>query len=888
VTFDGNVGQAGGALYLLLGSADIRNATFSQNSSSNGGGAVYTDSGTLTVTESTFSENTTTGTLGGGAIYQVGGSSVLVSLVFAGNTTSGVVSGGALQIDAGSTADVANTVFTGNEAPDDRGGAVFVDDATFTGTHLTMLNNNALDGTAMFVEGTSTATIRNSIAFPHAGPVLAGDGTILVGAALIDGGLPAAAALETGAPPVLDADPQYADADGPDGLPGTVDDDVQIAVASPAADYGLFADLPADAADLDGDGNTTEPLPLDRAGDPRVEDSHRSDGDSGGPDLGAFETPSTLFVTGTADDPPEDAALGEDSGWRMMAVPAPATVGDLSDDIVFGPLGLSGVPPTAMIYQWDDAAPNDTSSFTGDWDGLTSLSDPLPAGRGFILFFFDDQLDPIRPSSPLVFDVPGPRITTDVTVSGLSTTALYHFLGNPYPQAFDIGGLGIGGASGFQAFVWVYDPAAGAYQRIEQGTAGDEVASWQGFTIERSAGSVATSVTFDAASRTSAAPFVGKRTPSESVARIGLRLQATDGGAVTQTDDVLEVSFRQGADDAWDVWDATRPRDVVGTPTLLQLVAKGQRLERWVDKAHESRPLPLRQPVHLPLTVRSTHGAGKYRIGLSTWENVPRGWTVRLVDTQGTPGPSDDVSVRLRPDGEDYTFRLDPAPRSQEKRWTVAESARVTRRGHAAKQEAETEVLSRAFRLVIAPGNSWRRPPQLSASARGRQVVLQWDDGAGPRVEYAMDGQSWAQVEMTSSLKSESRDGRTRLIMDDLAPGRYQFRLRFADPEKRSGVSNIVSVLVMEGPVRIRPPAPNPTTGLSTMDVTVQQSQEVRADVFDLLGRRVARIFAGRIEAGVVQPLTINASALGLASGTYLVRVDGEQFAETVRFAVIK
>jgi hypothetical protein len=67
---------------------------------------------------------------------------------------------------------------------------------------------------------------------------------------------------------VLDADPLFVRAP----FVGGLDDlgDLRPQATSPALDAGLTALLPADAWDLDGDGDTSEPLPLDILGAPRV------------------------------------------------------------------------------------------------------------------------------------------------------------------------------------------------------------------------------------------------------------------------------------------------------------------------------------------------------------------------------------------------------------------------------------------------------------------------------------------------------------------------------------------------------------------------------------------------------------------------------------------
>jgi hypothetical protein len=70
----------------------------------------------------------------------------------------------------------------------------------------------------------------------------------------------------------IDEDPQFVDADGPDDVVGTPDDNLRLQLTSPAIDAGDNSALPPDTFDLDGDGDTAELLPLDLDGYPRCVD----------------------------------------------------------------------------------------------------------------------------------------------------------------------------------------------------------------------------------------------------------------------------------------------------------------------------------------------------------------------------------------------------------------------------------------------------------------------------------------------------------------------------------------------------------------------------------------------------------------------------------------
>ena len=902
-SFTGQTSRAGAGIYSLTSQVTLNDVTFAQNEAAVGGGAIFSDSGTLIIRGGVFDRNTATGTLGGGAIYDVGGTGRINNTVFAGNEV-GSGPGGALGMETASSYDVANSVFTGNAAPSRRGGAIFLSGATFNGVHITTTSNSSPDGSVLFADAMSTATLQNIIVWNEPTPVSAGTGTIEFGAALINGGLPSGATLLPGSPAVRTSDPEFEDADGADDIAGSVDDNLRPISSSDAVDRGLLGALPADVDDLDGDSDTLEELPTDLDETPRVEDSSLRDTGNGGPDLGAYEAPSTLVVSGTADSPVEDRGLGDDAGWRMMAVPAASTVEDINDDIIFGPLGLTGEPPTAMIYQWNDAAPNDTSSFTGDWDGLT-LTDPLPVGEGFILFFFDDSRDPIRPSSPLIFDIPGPRITTNVDVTDLSTTALFYLLGNPYARSFDIDALSIGGTTGFQAFVEVWNPAIAAYQRVEQGAAGNAIAPWQGFFIERSTESSATSVTFNASGTTSGSEFVGK-SGKAPVTRIGLELTGIDADAQTVTNDRLEVSFRQGARAGWDVWDGTNLGEVLAERP--QLVTIGKRDRQTVEKIHDSQPFPLRNPLLLPLRVKDAGWRSPLEIRASTWENVPEHWSVAIIDKNGTATPTDDVRVQVGPDGG--TFRWIRGETAAKQKQVGAPDQPVRQpirqpglnRAGAAKDTGEATHYDKAraarasLYLAITPRSQYARRPTPRIQRLGRRAQLTWThdakDGVEVVVEHKVGDEPWmtAAESRATSLASTKTEPNAEVewVSVDLLPGDHAFRLRYGPVADATYSADVRLKMEMEASYEVQPPAPNPVRVRAVMRVGVRDAQHVRAEVYDMLGRRIAVLYDGRLDAGQMHTLSIDTAALQLTSGVYLIRIAGESFAETQRMTVVR
>ena len=79
-------------------------------------------------------------------------------------------------------------------------------------------------------------------------------------------------------------------------------------------------------------------------------------------------------------------------------------------------------------------------------------------------------------------------------------------------------------------------------------------------------------------------------------------------------------------------------------------------------------------------------------------------------------------------------------------------------------------------------------------------------------------------------------------------------------------------------------PFPNPTTDGARLTLRVDEPQQVRAELYDLAGRRVAAVFSGAASPGT--EVVLEVSGADLPAGVYLVRVTGERF-ETSRRLVL-
>jgi hypothetical protein len=230
---------SGGGMYLEQASPRLANLTFFQNYASQGGG-VYNKLGTPYFLNCAWVGNQA---LLGGGLWNINSSPQIVNALFNGNLSEG--QGGAM-FNISSSPTVINATFSQNNGDTrnevDPDGDAILNTRPPAGVMSNPIFKNSLfwDNDSQpfrFDEGT-TATLEYSLS---------------------EVGCPGGATCSN----LLNADPLFQDPDGLDNLPGTLDDDLRLKYVSPAVNSGNNSLVPSDLWDLNGNGNTSEPLPYD-------------------------------------------------------------------------------------------------------------------------------------------------------------------------------------------------------------------------------------------------------------------------------------------------------------------------------------------------------------------------------------------------------------------------------------------------------------------------------------------------------------------------------------------------------------------------------------------------------------------------------------------------
>ncbi len=354
-TFDDNTtdGDGGGAQF-VFSEFNIDDCDFTNNRAGDAGGGASMSFGERTrMTRCRFEDNFATGSgggfgfafpeinflidecsfernrafgNGGGLNNSSGDAGIFRNCVLAGNTA---LRGGAIS-DSNSNANTTyvNCALLENGA--EQGGAIW-DSSSVTYSGMLIAGNQATTGGAVYaacdsptfvnttiVDNSATASggsffltctglveeptkLYNTVVWGTMAPVGAVASinvnmNMTVGHSDVQGGQAAIFAVGglTWEPGNIDADPLFVDPDGTDNDPSTArDNDYRLGAGSPCIDAGDNQRVPQDTADLDGDEDTSEALPLDFDGELRfVDDPDIADtGQGSAPivDMGAFE-----------------------------------------------------------------------------------------------------------------------------------------------------------------------------------------------------------------------------------------------------------------------------------------------------------------------------------------------------------------------------------------------------------------------------------------------------------------------------------------------------------------------------------------------------------------------------------------------------------------------
>ncbi|MDM8524243.1 IPT/TIG domain-containing protein [Desulfococcaceae bacterium HSG8] len=374
-TITGGNGDKGAGIYNLRGSPVVANCTFIRNIATTSGGGMYNSSGIPKVINCIFIENTANV---GGGMYNETSNTVVTNCIFKGNIAN--TNGGAM-MNKGSSPTTANCLFVGNTADVGGGGIYTYEDGSPIIANCTFSKNIALTGSGggVYVNAGSPK-ICNSIFWGNSASegkkqnIYASSSSSTIDYNVIEGDS-SFMGKNTTEDPVFFRNPDAGD----DGVGDwkTPDDndygDLHLKDhTSPAVDAGSNSLIPADTADADGDGDTTEKIDVDLGGSDRRIDVEATNDTGNGEapvvDRGAYEYEPP--------PPPTIASVIPNSG----PIGTPVTIGgtnfmDGATEVRFGGTLAAGVTVTSDVQMTAWVGEGDTGYVLVTTPGGTATSE---------------------------------------------------------------------------------------------------------------------------------------------------------------------------------------------------------------------------------------------------------------------------------------------------------------------------------------------------------------------------------------------------------------------------------------------------------------------------------------------------------------------------------
>jgi hypothetical protein len=126
-----------------------------------------------------------------------------------------------------------------------------------------------------------------------------------------------------------------------------------------------------------------------------------------------------------------------------------------------------------------------------------------------------------------------------------------------------------------------------------------------------------------------------------------------------------------------------------------------------------------------------------------------------------------------------------------------------------------------------------------------------------------------------------------RYRTDDLSPGPHTFRLRQVDTDGTSNQLETQTITISpSGTFELAKLSPNPFERSTTTRLTTEESQHVRATVYNSIGQQVRTVLDREVQANAPIDLSINGDRL--ASGVYFLQVQGETFEATRKMVLAR
>jgi hypothetical protein len=178
-----------------------------------------------------------------------------------------------------------------------------------------------------------------------------------------------------------------------------------------------------------------------------------------------------------------------------------------------------------------------------------------------------------------------------------------------------------------------------------------------------------------------------------------------------------------------------------------------------------------------------------------------------------------------------------------------------------------------------------------SATVSGQEATLKWQTASESSNERfvieAQIGNTWKQVGEVKGAGTTTQAQNYTFAVANLSYGTHYFRLVQQDFNGSKTYSDVIQVQVeLADQYFLSEAYPNPFNPSTTFTLAVATDQRVQIEVFDLTGRKVQTLHNGQLVGQTTHTFTFDGR--NLASGKYLVRVQGDNFTTSKMITMVK
>ncbi len=181
---------------------------------------------------------------------------------------------------------------------------------------------------------------------------------------------------------------------------------------------------------------------------------------------------------------------------------------------------------------------------------------------------------------------------------------------------------------------------------------------------------------------------------------------------------------------------------------------------------------------------------------------------------------------------------------------------------------------------------------EFDVATKNGNALLTWataseENNVGFSIEYAIRNASFVEETFVEGYGTTQDRQEYSYTITNLSPDIYRFRLKQVDIDGSYEYSPIVEATVdLPDTFVLEAAYPNPFNPSTNIRFAVQNRQPVTLKLYDLMGREIRVLFEGVPNTG--ESLLATVDAAGLQSGSYIVRLEGEEFTSAQKITLLK